>query len=396
MGVRQSSLRAMNLAAVVQAVFAAATPPSRADLSAITGLARPTVSRLVEELIEHSIVAEVAPVVDGQRGRPATPLLPSPGKWFGLGLEVNVEHIAACLVDLGGAVVSELIEPFSGAEHHPGEALSAVSQLGLRLVETIPSSQAAIAGVRLALPGLVDTEAGILLRSPNLGWRGIAPTEVVCNALQIHPHLFSVGNEADFAALTVARLSPGKPSQLTDFLYVSGEVGIGSAFVSEGNLITGRHGWAGEIGHMSIDPDGIPCSCGSRGCLERYVGQQALLTKAEVAGVGELRAALEAGDETATAAVAPASRLLGVALANALNLLDLSHITLGGHLGEIFDYLLPGVRSELSTRVLSAPFAPVTIEAIAQDPAPAARGAAYSAAEAVLRNPALWIDASDS
>ena len=92
-----------------------------------------------------------------------------------------------------------------------------------------------------------------------------------------------IGNEADLAARTVAESVPGRPSDLSDFVYLSGEIGIGGAVVVDGRGMAGRHGWAGEIRHVTVDPDGPACPCGSTGCLERYAGKEAILTSAGLA-----------------------------------------------------------------------------------------------------------------
>ena len=92
-----------------------------------------------------------------------------------------------------------------------------------------------------------------------------------------------IGNEADLAARTVAESAPGRPGDLSDFIYLSGEIGIGGAVVVDGRGMAGRHGWAGEIGHVSVDPDGPACPCGSTGCLERYAGKDAILSAAGLA-----------------------------------------------------------------------------------------------------------------
>ena len=391
MGARQSSLRAINLASVTERLFAAADPLSRADLATNTGLTRSTVSRLVDELIAHDLVTEVVPVVDGQRGRPAVPLVPAAGTWLGLGLEINIRHSAACLVDLAGNVVAERFVTHDLTGLAPEVSLRLVGRLGRQVLAEAESS-ARLVGVHLAIPGLVDTQRRLLLRAPNLGWWYVDPAEPVIGELGVDVGLLSLGNEADYAAVTVARDAPGRPSALTDFLYVSGEVGIGAALVSDGALMGGRHGWAGEIGHVCVDPDGPECACGARGCLERYVGQQALLETAGCADIEALLGALDRGDDRAGEAVRRASVALGVALAGALNLLDVSQVVLGGHLGQVLPQIDARLRGELERRVIAAPFAPIGVTTVVLDEAPSALGAAYVAVEALLRDPADWLD----
>lgn len=388
--VRQSSLRALNLATVVQTVYASREPCSRADVATATGLTRSTVSRLVDELIARGLVLELDRVFDGQRGRPAVPLVPQPGTWVGLGLEVNVTHAAARLVDLAGTVLGEVnVErDFKGSD--PREVLPDIARLGANLLADAPAG-AHLVGVQVALPGLVDVAHGLLLRAPNLGWRDVQPAPLVRGVLGADLDV-GTGNEADFAAVTMAWEAPGRPADRADFLYVSGEVGVGSALVTGGNVMTGRHGWAGEIGHVCVDPAGPVCGCGARGCLEVYVGQDSMCHAAGVATAGELLARLASGDAVAHRVVADAARRLGVVLAGALNLLDVSDVVLGGHLGRLADYLVEGVTDELTTRVVAAPFASPVVTSVTDDTQKAALGSAYLALADVIRDPAGWFD----
>ena len=386
---RQSSLRASNLRTVLQAIYAASVPRSRADVAAATGLTRSTVSRLVDDLIAQGLVEELERVFDGQRGRPAVPLVPRGGTFVGLGLEINVRHAAVRLVDLAGTLWGELFveRDMKGAD--PEAAIRQVAQLGCDLLDAGPPT-ARLAGVQLALPGLVDAQEGILLRAPNLGWHDVRPGPLLHEVFG--DVIVGVGNEADFAAVPMAWSAPGRPSELSDFLYVSGEVGIGSALVIGGEPRVGRHGWAGEIGHMCVDPEGPICGCGAQGCLETYVGQDALRAASGVESPDELVARLAAGDPTALRVADDAARRLGIVLAGALNLLDVSDVVLGGHLGRIADHLLPGIEAELRTRVMACPFVQPTVTTRASDVELAALGAAYVAVAQVIADPVRFID----
>jgi len=159
--------------------------------------------------------------------------------------------------------------------------------------------------------------------------------------------------------------------------------------------MTGRHGWAGEIGHVCVDPDGPACRCGSTGCLEQYAGRQAVLLAAGLppaAGAAELAELARSGPGPARDAVAGAARALGIALAGVVNVLDIPAIVLGGHLGLIADLLRPDLERQLRRRVLSARWVTPTIESAEGDPAPGATGAALHELAAVLDDPARWVD----
>ncbi len=120
--------------------------------------------------------------------------------------------------------------------------------------------------------------------------------------------------------------------------------------VLDGHPVLGRHGWAGEIGHVTVDPSGPACACGSTGCLEQYAGRRALVEAAGLAptaGTAELIAAVESADPAAVAAVDRAAWGLGTALGAVVNLVDVPVIVLGGHLRELAGLLQPRVEAIL-------------------------------------------------
>lgn len=382
---RPQDLRSRNLASLLSLIYGSDEPLSRAGLAHQTGLNRSTVSRLIDELVDHGFVAESAPV-PGQRGRPGVPLMPTGERWLALGLELNVQHLAARLITLDGRVVFDHTQEGDHASLEPDEALRSLTRLARRAARVLPAG-AILVGARLAVPGLVDTHRNLLLRAPNLGWRDVAPVPSLAAALRLPEPAVTIGNEADCAALSVARQRPGLPSGFEDFLYVSGEVGIGPALVRQGRVTPGRHGWAGEIGHLCIDPSGPRCACGATGCLETFAGQSALHAAAGVDDRTSLRRALAAREPRALQALREAARAVGIALSSALNLLDVTTIVLGGHLGELADELQPGISRELSLRVLSAPLQPPQLIGEPVTHTAAATGAAWAILETVLAHP---------
>ncbi len=391
-GARQSTLRESNLALVARTVCAAPGPLSRAGVAARTSMTRSTASRLVDDLVAGGVLAELEPSSVTGPGRPAIPLVAGTGL-AALGLQVNASYLAARVVNLRGQVVAEhlVYDDFVGCV--PGPTMSRLEQLADQVLAQLPGGTRLV-GAGLALPGIVSTASGRLLLAPNLGWSDLDAVRLLdLPALAGLP--LRIGNEADLAALTVAEVSPGRPSDLSDFIYLSGEIGIGGAAVVDGQVMTGRHGWAGEIGHVCVDPDGPPCPCGSTGCLERYAGKHAILTAAGLSTTSspdELAQRALAGDPQASAAVTRATDALGVALAGAINILDIPVVILGGHLGQIADLLRPGLQQRLRQRVLSARWVSPIIASAATDLAPGATGSAMQELTSVLAHPARWID----
>jgi predicted NBD/HSP70 family sugar kinase len=385
-GARQSSLRTSNLALTLRTICAAPLS-SRADVAALTGMSRATASRLVDELVAAGLLDEVDRTRLARRGRPAVPLAPGTAT-LALGLQVDAGLVAARVLDLGGRVVAESLEEGNFVAGDPDDTLTRLSALTSRLLATLPPD-ALLVGAGLALPGLVDEKAGMLLRAPNLGWSDLRPADLLDVALPAGLEL-RLGNEADLAARSVADEAPGRPGRHRDFVYLSGQIGIGGAVVLAGQVMTGTSGWAGEIGHVCVDPAGPRCRCGSTGCLEQYAGRHALMATAGLpldTPPERLSRLASEGDPAAVEALDVAARALGIALAGVINVLDLPSVVLGGTLGELTDQLRPALAAHLAARVLSARWRAPVLESAGAVPAAGATGAALRAFTDVLADP---------
>ncbi len=392
---RQSSLRTSNLALLASRVFSSPEPVSRADIAAETGMTRSTASRLADELVAIGLVRELDPVASSGPGRPAVPLLPARGTFVALGLEVNVSRMAVRAVDLAGQVLAEriVVDDFSSSD-----APAVLGRLA-DLLEPIAAigavGSARLVGAALALPGLVRDNT--LLRAPNLGWSDIRPAEVLAPVLDRLGAGLVVENEADLAALTTARVRPGAPGEHRDFIYLSGENGVGAGIVRNSEVWLGANGFAGEIGHIQVDPKGPECGCGNRGCLERFAGRRAILNAAGLprgAGSEELLKACEDDasphHERARRAVDAAADALGIALGTAINILDIPAVVLGGHLAPLTGLLAPPLQKILSRRVLASRWSAPQILPAPDDETPGATGGAWSLLEGVIADPAAW------
>jgi predicted NBD/HSP70 family sugar kinase len=390
--VRQSTLRRANLALVARTVCASATPMSRAAVATATAMTRSTVSRLADDLVAGGVLDELDPPVAVGPGRPAVPMRPG-SSIVALGLEANVDRLVARVYDLGGTLVAERIEyaDLAGSDHVP--VLARLSELSVEVLAECPPG-ARLAGAGLALPGVVTTEEDHLVVAPNLGWTDLHPADHLQRA-GLRGTVLRVGNDANLSAHAVAEPLPGRPGPLTDFVYVSGDTGIGGAAVVHGRLVTGRHGWAGEIGHMCVDPTGPRCRCGAVGCLEQFAGSRAMLAAAGLPASGtaqDLERAARAGDPRALSALESASRALGLAMSAVVNVLDIPDVVLGGHLAVLADHLRPGMVTELRDRVVSARWAPPTVHRADVGVAPGATGAAFVELDRVLADPSRWVD----
>ena len=237
-----------------------------------------------------------------------------------------------------------------------------------------------IAGVGLAVPGVVAD--GVLERRAEPPAAGATSTSSPgpprCSSRSSATHPVSVGNEADLAALAEHRAGAAGD----DFLYVSGGIGVGAGIVLGGRLFGGSGGRAGELGHVVVDPAGPPCTCGGRGCLERAAGLEDLCRAAAVDDLDALADAAARREPTAEAALQAGGHALGVALAGAVNLLDVPTVVLGGGYPRLGAVLRAAVADELARRVVWR--SPVAVRTSALGAAAALRGAATSVVRAVL------------
>ncbi|WP_416370483.1 ROK family transcriptional regulator [Streptomyces sp. PR69] len=398
----RDTVRRHNLSLVLRAVRDEGEA-TRAGVAARVGLTRAAVSSLVEQLLDGGFLTESGKTFSGHAGRPGTVLKVSRTGVAGVGVEINVAYVSVCVADLAGTDRVRLVEHLDNRGAPPGQVLGRAADIAARALASAAEQELRPVGVRLALPGLVH--AGTVREAPNLGWRGVEAAEPFARELSAArpaapPLPVSAGNEADLAALAelwFGGLGSGGLGEVRGFLYLTGEIGVGGALVLDGELLGGAHGFAGEIGHMTVDPQGRLCRCGARGCLEQYAGQSALLRAAGLdgesgaPGVAELERRAAADDAAAVAALERAGGVLGRVLAGAVNLFDPDAVVLGGIYRPLFPWLAPPAEAELSTRVVSGLWPPGSGRLRPASPTTdASRGAAGLVLQSALADPAAY------
>lgn len=374
----QQTVRRHNLSLVSRAV--ADAPSSRTELAQRTGLTKATVSSLVDALLAQGIVVEGA-APSPRVGRPARPVSLNPDGPAALGIEINVDYIAACLLNLPGTERGSRRLNLDNRNRQPADIVRQVAELCTQLCDELA---APLIGAALAVPGVVSARQ-VVLRAPNLpALTGARLGAQLAGELGLTE--IQVDNEANFGALGWRRSTPTAGE---DFVYVSGEVGVGAGLVVGGSLFRGVAGFAGELGHVVIERDGPSCGCGGRGCLEQYAGQDVLLRAAGQPDPAALLAAVSAHDPAALAAVRQAGAALGIGLASLLNVLDLPAVVLGGLYAQLFEHLAPALRAELDQRVLAGPGTSIQPSGLGADAA--VRGAAGAVLDRMLDDPAAII-----
>ena len=284
--INQEDLRNHNLSVVLDTLLRAEKPMSRADLAKETGLTKATLSLLASMLIDSGVVQEGEPVVSTTYGRPSTPLEIHGGSIAGIGLQINTDGYGCLALDLNGDTLGQewVSEDMTGTD--PYEIFAKLDAMTFPLESRLKRRGCKVVGAGFALPGIVTDDMWLLV-ARNLGWENVNLTRFnVVRRLDV-----VAGNEAKMAA--IAQI-PGYATERAPFLnvvdrtdsfiYLSTDIGIGGAVVRDGEVVMGSHGFAGEIGHLSVAMDGPLCSCGRHGCLEAFAGRRALV---EAAGIAE-------------------------------------------------------------------------------------------------------------
>jgi predicted NBD/HSP70 family sugar kinase len=377
-------------------------PDSRASISARAGLTRSTVSRLVGELMDLGLVRETGAHPGPGIGRPAIQLELDGRHVLAVGAEINVDYLAVLVTDLAGREVYEQRQAYDAIAAGPDRSITALAGLcraGLAALPVPPAGRHPIvAGLTVAVPGLIDAPARTVTLAPNLRWSGVPVAEHLRDLLELGPAPVSVGNDASLAA--VAEYRVGRHAGTPDLIYITGEVGIGGGIIVAGRPVLGVRGFGGEIGHMKLDPGGPVCGCGRRGCWEALVGLRALLRavfpdstdgrgeppEGKAAAVARLA---RSGDAQVLAALAEMGRWIGIGAANLANVFNPQAILLGGYFTLLAEWILPPATAALLDGVLAPDAGGCALTTSSLGFSAAARGGAIHVADQIISNPAL-------
>ncbi|HEY1130411.1 MAG TPA: ROK family protein [Roseateles sp.] len=358
----QHLLKDLNRMAIVRQL-SAWPGQSRAALAEALQLTKSTVSALVKELLAEGWLLEREVVATGELGRRPTPLFVDPGRLVLLGAEVGVDGVQVVATSLTGDVLARARSPLDAARD-PHLALVRAAKLLLQLHARLDTPAQRVIGIGLGLPGGVDEQRGHLHFAHNLGWRDLpAGTLLVehlrATGLQGVP-LF-VQNDADVAALGELEFGGGEGAS-DPLIYLSLGLGVGAGIVVDDRLLTGAHGLAGEVGHMTLEIDGPRCSCGRRGCAEAMIGFRAMLPAGdEAGGAAAIQRRLQTRQPGSTEAVASAGNYLGLLLGNLGAAYDPGRIVLGGAAVELGAPFLEAAFRTLESLAAAAGAVPPTV-----------------------------------
>lgn len=327
-------------------------PLSRAELTTRMGLNRSTIAALVAELGTHGAVVEERPAgTQSAAGRPSLVVRPNVGLHV-IAADIGVDRIDVALVGLGGTVVARQHRERVDDPPSPGGVVAELLHL-LDAVRRDPAAEGGRAvGIGVSVPGVIRRADGCVRFAPNLGWVDEPFGELLSAGVDLPVH---VGNDAALGVL--AEHLRGAARGYDDVVFIAGEVGVGGGMIVGGHPLLGAGGYAGEVGHMSVRPQGRACRCGARGCWETEIGSSAIaralgLTETSTADVV---LALRGRPAHAIGSLDDVAHFLGLGLASIVNLVNPRLVIIGGVLREIFPLVGDVVRASLDAAALAAP-----------------------------------------
>jgi len=327
---------------------------SRADIARISGLSPSTVTTIAASLIGDALLVEEGPQgarADGRSalGRPATQLRVDPSARHVVGIKLAPESLTATVTDLDATPLAMVTLPH-GAHADRGAILALFRRALAEVLAAAGLAEERPLGIGVGVPGLVHPGSGAVVRSPLPEWVAPRLAATLTEDLGV-PVLV----DNDVNTLTVAEHLYGAGRGLDHLLVVSVGRGIGMGAVIDGGVARGTRGALGEIGHVVVDPDGPPCWCGRRGCLEAMAAEPALVADVLSVTGRSVRpadlAALAADDERVAGILAGAGRRVGQAIATAITLLDPQRVVVSGEGVRLGSHYLEGLREGLRERL---------------------------------------------
>ncbi|MGV4981028.1 ROK family protein [Streptomyces sp. NRAIS4] len=324
-------------------------PLTRAEVGRRTKLSPAAVTKAVRPLMElgylvEGVDEEARPAV----GRPANLVRVEGGTALFIGIKVTGDEIIAVLADLCCRIRVSRHVRLAGRE--PEAVLPAVTALVQELLTEADGFGVQVRGLGIAISGDVDRTDGVVRYSPFLEWRDVPLAEIAGTATGL-----PVTVDNDVRALTVAEHWFGAGVGLSDFALVTVGAGIGCGLVVHGQVVSGAHGVAGEIGHLSLDPLGPLCHCGNRGCVEAIASDPAILRAVRAATGRQVTDAAEAldlahGTDPAVRGVyARAGEAIGKAIGFLVNILGPERVIISGEGLAAYDLVAEGIRDAFAT-----------------------------------------------
>lgn len=329
-------------------------PISRIDLSKESELAPASITKITRELIEAHLIHETTVQEAISRGRPAVGLQTNNEGWQFLSMRLGRGYLTIALHELGGDVLID-----TKIDIHEIDQDDVLQRLLFEIDEffqTYAEQLGRVTSIAITLPGLVNSDQGIVLQMPHYNVENLALGPEIYKATGLPVFVAN-----DTRAWALAEKLFGHSQDVDNSVLISIHHGLGAGIILDGRVLQGRHGNIGELGHIQIDPQGKRCHCGNIGCLETVASSQAIREQvAERIAAGEasslsekahdeitiedICAAAAAGDPLAVDVVETLGRYLGSAIAIVINLFNPEKVLIGGVINQAKNVLYPAIQ----------------------------------------------------
>ncbi|WP_433533811.1 ROK family protein [Micromonospora sp. CA-249363] len=361
------SVRLRNRSALLTKLFLDA-PLTRQDLVRSTGLSQPAVSNVVTDLIDEGIVVE-AGAAESDGGRPSMLLRVAARYAFVIGVDVGETRVRVELFDFAMTLLASVEYPLDPARTEP-DVVAGHVLAGIEVVTGQAGvTTADVLGVGIGVSGVVEQGDEAVVHAQALGWDRVPLERLIGAGTDLPLH---IDNGAKTLGQAEMWFGAGRGARHAVFALVGS--GVGAAVVTNGATYRGASSSAGEWGHTTLVYGGRTCRCGARGCLEAYVGAEAIIDRYREARRGrvvpgedeesQLAALVAAADSSATArrVLTDTAGYLGAGVANLINLFNPERVVLGGWAAMALGDLLPAVREAAGRQALRQPYEQASIE----------------------------------
>ncbi|ENM5790615.1 ROK family protein [Vibrio mimicus] len=326
-------------------------PISRIDLSKESELAPASITKITRELIDAHLIHETTVQEAISRGRPAVGLQTNNMGWQFLSMRLGRGYLTIALHELGGEVLID-----TKIDIHEIDQDDVLARLLFEIEEffqTYAAQLDRVTSIAITLPGLVNSEQGIVLQMPHYNVKNLALGPEIYKATGLPVFVAN-----DTRAWALAEKLFGHSQDVDNSVLISIHHGLGAGIVLDGRVLQGRHGNIGELGHIQIDPNGKRCHCGNYGCLETVASSQAIrdqvksrilagepscLEVIEDISIEDICAAAADGDPLAVDVIQQLGRYLGAAIAIVINLFNPDKVLIGGVINQAKAILYPSI-----------------------------------------------------
>jgi len=339
-------------------------PIFKAEISRVTGLSIPTIMKSTDEFIKKGLVREIGKSESSGRGKPPELLEFIPDSYYIIGVDIGTTNIVTVLMDLSAKIIYKQMVP-TGAKDCADVIINRVIDSITNTINHVNIEEEKILGIGIGMPGLLDSQNGIVQFSPDFGWENIdllGPIKAYFNMTIIIDNVTR--------AMAMGEKWFGMGHGIDNFMCINLGYGIGAAIVINGEVYSGFSGSSGEFGHMTLEKNGPLCDCGNYGCLEALSSANAISKKARfylekgeesvikdmVGGNLELieaKSVFDAanlGDKLASEIINEAIEYLGISVASIVNLLDPELIILEGGVARAGDILVDNLHKVVNRR----------------------------------------------